>query len=153
MPVVVRPAETRDLDFIVEGNQRLANETESKHLDLGKLRPGVESLLATPEKGKYFIAELDGRLAGQIMFTTEWSDWRNGFFWWIQSVYVIHAARRRGVFTALFRHLEQLARGDAAVCGLRLYVEHDNQSAQRTYRRLGLNSTQYALMELEFHSR
>ena len=153
MPIIVRPAEDRDLDFIVQGNQLLARETENKHLDLTKLRPGVESLLAAPEKGKYFIAELDGRPAGQIMFTTEWSDWRNGFFWWIQSVYVIQAARRCGVFTALFRHLEQLARSDATVCGLRLYVEHENQAAQRTYRRLGLDGTQYSLMELEFMTR
>lgn len=153
MPVIVRPAQARDLDFIVEGNQRLARETEEKHLDLTKLRPGVESLLAAPEKGKYFIAELDGQAAGQIMFTTEWSDWRNGFFWWIQSVYVIQTARRCGVFTALFRHIEQLARNDVTVCGLRLYVDHDNQAAQRTYRRLGLSSTQYSLMELEFTTR
>lgn len=153
MAVIVRPAEDRDLDFIVEGNARLARETENKHLDLTTLRPGVESLLTAPEKGKYFIAELDRRPAGQIMYTTEWSDWRNGFFWWIQSVYVIQAARRCGVFTALFRHVEQLARDDATVCGLRLYVEHDNQAAQRTYRRLGLDSTQYSLMELEFKTR
>lgn len=153
MPVIVRPAEDCDLDFIVEGNRLLARETENKHLDLSKLHPGVESLLAAPDKGKYFIAELDGRPAGQIMFTTEWSDWRNGFFWWIQSVYVIQSARRCGVFTALFRHVERLARNDATVCGLRLYVEHDNQAAQRTYRRLGLDRTQYSLMELEFMTR
>ena len=153
MAVIVRPAAARDLDFIVDGNQQLARETENKHLELTTLRLGVEALLASPEKGKYFMAELDGRPAGQIMYTTEWSDWRNGFFWWIQSVYVIQAARRCGVFTALFRHVERLARYDATVCGVRLYVDHDNQAAHRTYRRLGLDSTQYTLMEFEFKTR
>ncbi len=150
MPITIRPAQSGDLDFIVECNARLARETEDKQLDPAKLRPGVEALLAAPDKGRYFIAELDNRPAGQIMFTTEWSDWRNGFFWWIQSVYVMAAARRRGVFTALFRHLEQLARNDEHVCGLRLYVDQANQAAQQTYRRLGLDATDYSIMEVEY---
>lgn len=150
MPIVVRCGTPADLDFIVECNARLAQETEDKRLDPAKLRPGVQSLLATPEKGRYFIAEFDRRPAGQIMFTTEWSDWRNGYFWWIQSVFVMPQARRSGVFTALFRHLERLARDDAQVCGLRLYVDQHNEAAQRTYRRLGLDTTHYALMEVEF---
>ena len=150
MPIVVRAGSAADLDFIVDCNARLARETEHKDLDPAKLRPGVESLLAAPAKGRYFIAELDRRPVGQIMLTTEWSDWRNGFFWWIQSVYVMPQARRAGVFTALFRHLERLAREDTQVCGLRLYVDHANEDAQRTYRRLGLGATHYALMEVEF---
>ena len=151
MPILVRPGAAADLDFIVDCNARLARETEHKQLDIGKLRPGVESLLASPAKGRYFLAELDRRPVGQLMFTTEWSDWRNGFFWWIQSVYVMPEARRSGVFTALFRHLERLAREDAQVCGLRLYVDRANEAAQRTYQRLGLDATHYALMEVEFH--
>ncbi|HSD73824.1 MAG TPA: N-acetyltransferase [Steroidobacteraceae bacterium] len=150
MPIVIRPGTPADLDFVVDCNARLARETEDKQLDPAKLRPGVESVLATPAKGRYFIAELDRRPAGQIMFTTEWSDWRNGFFWWIQSVYVMPQARRSGVFTALFRHLERLAREDPTVCGLRLYVDQANEAAQRTYRRLGLDATHYTLMEVEF---
>ena len=149
-PIVVRPGTAADRDFIVDCNARLARETEDKHLDAAKLLAGVESLLATPAKGRYFIAELDRRPVGQLMFTTEWSDWRNGFFWWIQSVYVMREARRSGVFTALFNHLERMAREDAQVCGLRLYVDRANEAAQRTYRRLGLDATHYALMEVEF---
>jgi ribosomal protein S18 acetylase RimI-like enzyme len=150
MPIVIRPGTPADLDFVVDCNTRLARETEDKQLDPATLRRGVESVLATPAKGRYFIAELDRRPAGQLMFTTEWSDWRDGFFWWIQSVYVMPEARRSGVFTALFRHLERLAREDATVCGLRLYVDHGNEAAQRTYRRLGLDATHYALMEADF---
>jgi GNAT superfamily N-acetyltransferase len=150
MSVAIRPARSSDRDFIIDCNARLARETEDKHLDPARLRAGVASLLNAPDKGRYFIAELDGQRAGQLMLTTEWSDWRNGTFWWIQSVYVQAAARRRGVFTALFRHVEQLARDDASVCGLRLYVEQQNHAAQRTYRRLGLSATHYSIMELEF---
>jgi ribosomal protein S18 acetylase RimI-like enzyme len=150
MPIVVRPGNAADRDFIADCNARLARETEDKQLDAAKLKAGVESLLATPTKGRYFIAELDRRPVGQLMCTTEWSDWRNGFFWWIQSVYVMPHARRKGVFSALFRHLERLAREDELVCGLRLYVDRANDAAQRTYRRLGLDITHYALMEVEF---
>jgi ribosomal protein S18 acetylase RimI-like enzyme len=151
MPIVVRAGTSADLDFIVDCNARLARETEDKELDAAKLRHGVESLLAAPAKGRYFIAERGQQPLGQLMFTTEWSDWRNGFFWWIQSVYVVPTVRRAGVFTALFRHLERLARDDKQVCGLRLYVDRANEPAQRTYRRLGLDATHYALMEVEFH--
>jgi ribosomal protein S18 acetylase RimI-like enzyme len=150
MPIVVRAGTSADLDFIVDCNARLARETEDKELDAAKLRHGVESLLAAPAKGRYFIAERGRQPVGQLMFTTEWSDWRNGFFWWIQSVYVLPEARREGIFTALFRHLERLARADVQVCGLRLYVDRDNEAAHRTYRRLGLDVTHYALMEVEF---
>ena len=148
--IVVRPGTAADRDFIVDCNARLARETEDKQLDVAKLEAGVESLLATPAKGRYFIAEIDRRPVGQLMFTTEWSDWRNGFFWWIQSVYVLPHARRSGVFSALFHHLQRLARADRNVCGLRLYVDRANEPAQRTYRRLGLDATDYALMEVEF---
>jgi GNAT superfamily N-acetyltransferase len=150
MHIVVRPGTAADRDFIVDCNARLARETENKQLDAAKLKAGVDSLFATPAKGRYFIAELDRRPVGQLMFTTEWSDWRNGYFWWIQSVYVLPQARRAGVFSALFHHLERLAREDVNVCGLRLYVDRANEPAQRTYRRLGLNATHYALMEVEF---
>src|SRR6185312_16284849 len=99
--------------------------------------------LADPRKSVYFIAEEGGLPVGQIMYTTEWSDWRNGWFWWIQSVYIRHEARRRGVFRALFEQVLAAARADAEVIGLRLYVERENQVAQETYRRLGMEAAGY----------
>src|SRR5438128_1174688 len=104
MPLCIRPATLDDADVIVEFNRRLAEESEGKALDLSLLRPGVEAGLADPNKGVYFVAEDDGVLVGQIMITAEWSDWRNGWFWWIQSVYVCPDHRRRGVFRSLFKH-------------------------------------------------
>ncbi len=150
MSVAVRSARNTDLDFIVDCNLRLAHETENKQLETQTLRTGVRRALESEHKGRYFIAELDGRPAGQLMLTREWSDWRNGFFWWIQSVYVVADARRRGVFASLYHHIEDEARSSADVCGLRLYVEHENNAAQRLYQRLGLMRTGYRIMEIEF---
>jgi GNAT superfamily N-acetyltransferase len=151
MSVAIRSARTADLDFIVDCNARLAQETESKQLNARVLRMGVQSALDSEHKGRYFIAELESQPVGQLLLTHEWSDWRNGFFWWFQSVYVVREARRHGVFAALYRHVEELARNSPEVCGLRLYVEQHNHNAQQIYQRLGLTLTAYQVMELEFN--
>jgi len=150
MSIVIRAATAEDADFLARGNIAMALETEHKQLDPGVVAAGVRAALADPAKGLYFIAERDGQRVGQLMFTYEWSDWRNGTFWWIQSVYVLPQARRSGVFSALFRHVEQLAGRDPAVCGIRLYVERENVRAQDTYRHCGLHDAGYAVMEVDF---
>lgn len=150
MTITVRPADTADADFVAHGNAAMALETEHKQLDLAIVGAGVRAALADPGKGRYFIAERDHQRVGQLMFTCEWSDWRNGTFWWIQSVYVLPEARRSGVFRALFRHVESLARQDPAVCGIRLYVERENARAQATYRHCGLEDAGYTVMEVDY---
>ncbi len=147
MPISIRQAVSSDVAIVVEFNRLLAEESEGKTLDFQLLRRGVEAGLADPRKSVYFLAEEDGSALGQIMFTTEWSDWRNGWFWWIQSVYVRPDARRRGVFRALFEQVRQAARAEEEVIGLRLYVERENQTAQETYRKMGMDAAGYLVFE------
>ncbi|HXG11973.1 MAG TPA: GNAT family N-acetyltransferase [Gemmataceae bacterium] len=147
MPVTVRRAGPADAAVIVEFNRLLAEESEGKRLDPSLLTPGVAAALADERKALYFVAELDGAVVGQMMITFEWSDWRNGWFWWIQSVYVRPEVRRRGVFRALFEHVHQAARRDPEVIGLRLYVENGNRAAQEVYARLGLKPAGYFVLE------
>jgi GNAT superfamily N-acetyltransferase len=147
VPPTVRPATPADAALIVEFNRLLALESEGKTLDPATLSAGVAALFADPSRGRYFVAEHEGTALGQIMLTTEWSDWRNGWFWWIQSVYVRAEARRQGIFRALFEHVEQAARQDPQVVGLRLYVEKENRSAQQTYLRLGMLEAGYVVLE------
>ncbi len=147
MPLSIRRAGPADADLIVDFNRRLAEESEGKTLDRASLTAGVAQALADPQKGIYFLASEAGRVVGQMMITTEWSDWRNGWFWWIQSVYVIAKARRRGVFRSLFEYVSQAARQDPSVIGLRLYVDRGNHSAQETYRRMGMKETEYFVLE------
>ncbi len=147
MAIVIRQAVSADAAVIAEFNRLLAHESEGKELDRTLLEPGVRAAVADPHKGRYFLAERAGQVIGQLGITYEWSDWRNGWFWWIQSVYVVPAARRQGVFRALFHHVEAAARADATVIGIRLYVERDNRGAHDTYRGLGLEWTDYLVME------
>ena|SRR5437867_4203792 len=147
MPPIVRLATPADADVVVEFNRLLALESEGKALDLALLRPGVSAGLADAAKGRYFLAEENGRPLGQMGITYEWSDWRHGWFWWIQSVYVRPEARRRGVFRSLFEHVQQAARKDQEVIGLRLYVDKDNHAAQKTYASLGMEATGYFVLE------
>jgi ribosomal protein S18 acetylase RimI-like enzyme len=147
MPISVRRATLDDAAVVCEFNRLLAHESEGKTLDLALLRPGVAHVLADKDKGLYFLAEESGAIVGQLGVTFEWSDWRNGWFWWVQSVYVVPEARRRGVFRTLFRHVHAAAQADAQVIGIRLYVERDNFAAHKTYQALGLEWTTYQVME------
>jgi GNAT superfamily N-acetyltransferase len=147
MTLVIRPAKPADILVMIEYNCRLARETEHKELDPAVLEAGVRAALADPNKGPYFLADLDGDVVGQMQITYEFSDWRNGWIWWIQGVYVRADARGRGVFRALFEHVRQAAWRDPQVVALRLYVERDNHAAQQTYLRLGMEWTSYLVME------
>jgi GNAT superfamily N-acetyltransferase len=148
MTLSIRRAAAADADVIVRFNAALAWESEHKRLDEAVLRRGVRAVLADPAKGFYTLAERGGEVVGQAMVTFEWSDWRDGWYWWVQSVYVREDARRGGVFRALFEHLKAAAAADPAVIGLRLYVERDNQRARQTYRALGMAEEPYLLMGL-----
>ena len=152
MDITLRQATVADAPIVVRFNSLLAAETENKSLDQVLLRQGVEALLGNPSKGLYFLAELDGTVVGQTMITYEWSDWRNGTFWWIQSVYVAKEARGTGVFKALFEHIHALAAGQPDVCGLRLYVDENNAGARQTYERLGMKHSHYRMFEMDFVS-
>ena len=146
MTLSVRQATEDDRNRIVLFNQAMARETEGYELDRKVLTTGVEKILADPARGRYFVAELQGEIVGQIMTTTEWSDWRNGYIWWIQSVYVSKRQRRSGVYRLLHEHVRELARREKAV-GLRLYVDQDNETAQATYEHLGMRASNYVLFE------
>ncbi len=150
MAVIIRSATPEDAGFLSHGNVAMALEAEHKTLDRVVVDAGVRAVLADTAKGRYFVAELGGRPVGQLMVTYEWSDWRNGTFWWIQSVYVLPEARRKGVFRALFEYLAATARDAGNVCGIRLYVDRDNERAQQTYRQCGLEDAGYAVMEVDY---
>jgi GNAT superfamily N-acetyltransferase len=128
----------------------MARETEAKELDPERSRLGVEAVFAEPSRGTYYVALRGDELVGALMLTHEWSDWRNGVFWWIQSVYVVPTARRGGVFRALYQHVLERARAQRDVCGLRLYVDATNRGAQEVYARMGMGAAHYRMFELDF---
>jgi GNAT superfamily N-acetyltransferase len=147
MSVRIRPARPDDLETIVEFNAALAWESEHLKLDRATLHAGVTAGLTDTNKACYFMAESNGQVVGQLMLTLEWSDWRNGWLWWIQSVYVVPEARRQGVFRALYQHVAEAARCAGNVVGLRLYMERDNSRAEATYLALGMERTKYVVLE------
>ncbi|MEX0718708.1 MAG: GNAT family N-acetyltransferase [Planctomycetaceae bacterium] len=144
---VVRAARLDDREAIVEFNCRLAEETEDLRLDRDTVSAGVAAVLADASRGRYFVACRNDRPVGQLMHTREWSDWRNGDLWWLQSVYVATEFRRRGVFRLLYEHALAEARREPGVVGVRLYVERHNARAHDAYRRLGMRETGYFVME------
>jgi ribosomal protein S18 acetylase RimI-like enzyme len=150
MNISARLAAPSDVTIIAEFNAAMAKETEGIELNRERLRKGVEALFADPSKGLYYIAESNGKIAGQLMITYEWGDWRNATFWWIQSVYVRPEYRRRGVFRALYRYIETIAGTRGDVCGVRLYVDQSNDHAQKTYESLGMKHSHYEMMEIDF---
>jgi GNAT superfamily N-acetyltransferase len=151
--IALRAATAADLETLAAWAEAMALETEGKSLDAATIRAGIAAGLADPHKARYLIAERAGRAVGTLMLTTEWSDWRNGWWWWIQSVYVAPDARRLGVFRALYAHVEAQARATPGVCGLRLYVENDNTRAQAVYAALGMVDAHYRVFEAGFPRR
>jgi GNAT superfamily N-acetyltransferase len=148
--VVVARATPADLDTIARMNRLLAEETEGRRLDEEALRAGVAAAVVDPQKGTYYVARRGEAAVGTALVTTEWSDWRNGWFWWLQSVYVERTHRRTGVFRALYRTIAHAARNRWDVCGLRLYVERENEAARATYAALGMVETSYVLLEQDW---
>jgi ribosomal protein S18 acetylase RimI-like enzyme len=148
--IEIRVASAADAEFLVRGNAEMALETEHLSLDFDRLRDGVHAVLEDPARGVYYLATVGARRSGMMMITYEWSDWRNGAFWWIQSVFVEPEFRSQGVFKALYRHVEDLAKLTPGVTGLRLYVENSNNRAQNTYQSVGMRRTAYQVFETDF---
>ncbi|WP_439626675.1 GNAT family N-acetyltransferase [Gemmata sp.] len=148
MGLTIRPATAADEAVLVAFNAALALETEHKTLRPDVLGSGVRAVFADPARGFYTVAQNEGgEVVAQMMVTFEWSDWRNGWFWWVQSVYVRPDARRSGAFRSLYREVERRAAADPGVIGIRLYVERENARARATYRALGMAETTYGVME------
>ena len=145
--IAIRRANGGDAPTIARFNRAMAWETEGKKLLPEVIADGVASLLANPSMGFYVVIEVDATVVGSLMVTTEWSDWRNGIFWWIQSVYVLPDHRRQGYYRQLYEFVKKQAENNTEVCGFRLYVERDNLTAQRTYSALGMEETGYRLFE------
>jgi ribosomal protein S18 acetylase RimI-like enzyme len=143
----IRRATRRDAGALIAFNSAIALETEGKVLLPKVIGAGVRALLRRPDSGFYTVAELGGEVVAALMITKEWSDWRNGDFWWIQSVYVRPELRRQGIYSRMYRHVQALAAKDRAVCGFRLYVERHNRRAQATYRAAGMARTHYLVFE------
>jgi GNAT superfamily N-acetyltransferase len=148
--IEIRQAIPSDVEIIAQYNIALCRETEGRELDLVTVTNGVKRIVSEPNRGKYFVAEIDGEVVGQAAHTFEWSDWRNGEIWWIQSVYVHPSFRNQGVFRALFNHIEELGEVNCDCCGIRLYMERENQTARESYRRLGFGETGYVVFERMF---
>ena len=134
--IIIRIAEGADARSLIEFNQAMAFETEGKTLVNEQISSGVGAVFSDEKKGFYVAAEDDGKIVGGLMVTFEWSDWRNAWFWWIQSVYILPDYRGKKIYRLLYEFVKEKAKTEN-VCGFRLYVEHDNVSAQKVYKKLG----------------
>ncbi len=143
----IRIANPADADAIVQFNQAMAYETEGKQLDPAVVGPAVAAVFADERKGFYVVADDDERVVGGLMITYEWSDWRNAWFWWIQSVYISPEARGQKIYTKLYAFVKEKAREAGDVYGIRLYVETDNSRAQRIYEKVGMEQSHYLMYD------
>jgi len=145
----IRIATASEAEDLVKFNQAMALETEGKSLETGILTPGVEAVFVDDSKGFYVVAEENDKIVGGLMITYEWSDWRNKWFWWIQSVYILPEVRGRRVYSQLYNFVKDTANKRGDVCGFRLYVEKENTRAQAVYEKLGMKESHYLMYEEE----
>jgi len=147
VPITYRNATPNDAEAIIDFQLAMAQETEDVSLDRVIVTRGVRAVFAHPSHGSYFVADDDGEVVASLLITFEWSDWRNGVVWWIQSVYVRPAYRGQGVYAGLYEHVKSIALADERVRGIRLYVDKRNTVAQKVYSRLGMNGEHYLVFE------
>ncbi|MCA0949096.1 GNAT family N-acetyltransferase [Shewanella chilikensis] len=145
--MLLRKGTPKDTEALVAFNQAMAQETEGLALDSDTLSRGVSTLLENPAKGFYLVAEIDGEIAGSLMVTYEWSDWRAADYFWIQSVYIKPEHRRKGIYRALYQEVKALAERQGGAASFRLYVEQENSRAQQTYQSLGMSQSHYLMYE------
>lgn len=144
----IRIAAREDALDLVEFNQAMALETEGKRLETAVLQSGVEAVFDDEKKGFYVVAEDEaGKIIGGLMITFEWSDWRNSWFWWIQSVYILPEMRGRKIYSRLYDFVKEKARKNGDVCGFRLYVEKENSNARKVYEKCGMQASHYEMYE------
>lgn len=144
----IRIADIKDANNLVEFNQAMALETEGKRLETAVLQSGVEAVFNDEKKGFYVVAEDEnGKIIGGLMITFEWSDWRDKWFWWIQSVYILPEARGQKLYKRMYDFVKAKARNNGNVCGFRLYVEKENINAQNVYEKCGMESSHYLMYE------
>jgi len=147
MNIQIRKAKESDLPTIVEFQLAMAQETENLQLDKPTVEKGVAAAFKDSGKGQYFVSEIDGEIASSLMITPEWSDWRNGVVYWIQSVFVKEEFRRLGIYRKMYAYIQDLVKQDENVRGIRLYVDKSNIKAQKTYESTGMNGEHYQLFE------
>ena len=145
--MLVRKAKNQDINSILEFQLAMAKETENTDLNPETVKNGVTAVLNDSNKGCYYVAEKEGKILGSLLTTFEWSDWRNGTILWIQSVYVVPEYRRKGVYSSLYSHVRQLVLQDNGLKGIRLYAEKSNLTAQKAYKKLGMNADHYITFE------
>lgn len=145
--IAIRHATRDDATAILDFQMRLALETENISLDKLIASKGIAAVFDEPSKGNYYVAEHRGQLVGCFLITYEWSDWRNANIWWLQSVYVDISHRRSGVFKHMYDHILNMISNDAAVAGLRLYVDKSNGRAQKVYQSMGMDGDHYTVFE------
>lgn len=143
----IRNGASKDADTIAHFQKQMAMETEDKALEDVLIKPGVQAIFESPDRGFYLVAEIEDSVVGSLLVTYEWSDWRNSWFWWIQSVYVEKSHRRRGIYSRLYNEVISKCRKSEQTCGIRLYVEKENKIAQKVYSDLGMCETNYLLYE------
>ncbi len=147
--IKIKKADLNDASVIAEFNRRMAKETENLELDETVILKGVKNLMQQPDLGFYITARTENEVCGCLMITKEWSDWRNGLIWWIQSVYIHPEYRRQGIFRKMYQNISDSAK-EQGIIGLRLYVEHNNATAQKTYTELGMKKCDYHIYEQIF---
>jgi len=145
--MLVREATEKDIPSLLDFQLKMALETENITLEISSLTLGVHRLFKDPTKGRYYVAEENGEVAGCLMTTYEWSDWRNGTVLWIQSVYVSKEHRSRGVYRKMYGYIRQLVESDPSLRGIRLYVDKTNKTAQETYVKSEMNGEHYTVFE------
>lgn len=145
--VQIRLATEEDSKEIIDFQLKMALESEGVKLNHDTLTDGVVAVFRDSQKGKYFVAEDSQKIVGSMLITYEWSDWRNQWVYWLQSVYIIPAYRGKGIFRLMYQQIKNQVEREKGVAGIRLYVDVSNKHAIGVYNSVEMDGDHYKVFE------
>jgi RimJ/RimL family protein N-acetyltransferase len=141
-----RRAVLDDLPYLVKFTAEEAREAENSVKIPETLTKGIKKALEDDSVAMYWIlSDENNHPIGSVSALKEWSDWNAGYYWWIQSMYLVPSQRGKGKMKTLLDAVKSAMAQEHGL-QLRLYVHEGNKTAIKAYEKAKFVHSKYKIM-------